>query len=403
MLKVLLNPIVIIAALGYFVDIYDLLIFSMVRVPSLKEIGFAGRELAFGGTLANIQMTGLVLGGIFFGILGDKRGRLSVLFGSIILYSLANFLNGYATTFTEFCFLRFFAGFGLAGELGAGITLVTEVLSPQLRGYGTMMVATVGMSGALVASQIVQHFDWRLAYKIGGMLGFLLLLMRVSVSESELFKSVEKKSGVRRGNFFDLFNDKSRFKRFAYCVVVGLPIWFSLGILAAYSPEFAKQLELPEPVTAAKVLFYCYIGFVSGDFASGLLSQVIRSRKRAIQIFVLLNLVSTLFFLFGLHHASMEAFYVISALLGFTGGYWAVVVTLAAEQFGTNMRSTVATTVPNFIRFGLVGMNSIFLMLKSDLGMVGSAIAVGSVVMICSLLASTQLSETFGKNLDFHE
>ena len=403
MLKLFLSPIVIIAALGYFVDIYDLLIFSMVRVPSLREIGFGGRELEFGGILVNLQMTGLLLGGIFFGILGDKKGRLSVLFGSIILYSIANFLNGYATTFTEFCFLRFLAGFGLAGELGAGITLVAESLTPAMRGYGTMLVATIGMTGAFAASLVVQHFDWRFAYKFGGALGLVLLLLRIGVSESEIFKNTVKNASIRRGYIFDLFNNRDRFKRMFFSVIVGLPIWFSLGILATYSPEFATQFAITGPVTVAKVMFYAYIGFVSGDFASGYLSPVLKSRKRAIQIFALMNVVGTLYFLFGLHGATLSHFYGAAAFLGFSGGYWAVVVTLAAEQFGTNLRSTVATTVPNFIRFGLVGMNIAFLTLKAPMGMIGSAILVGSVVIALALFVSTRLRETFGIDLNYNE
>jgi putative MFS transporter len=238
MFKVL-NAAVIVAALGYFVDIYDLLLFNIVRVESLRSIGFLGRELEVGATLHNIQMTGLMLGGIIWGVLGDKKGRLSVLFGSIFIYSVANFLNGYVTNFTQYAWCRFIAGFGLAGELGAGITLVAEVLPSQLRGYGTMLVATVGVSGAVVGGWVAQVFDWRLAFKIGGVLGFLLLLLRISVVESGVFQNL-KNQEVSKGNFFKLFDNRDRFARFAWCILSGVPIWFTIGILLAYSPEFAK-------------------------------------------------------------------------------------------------------------------------------------------------------------------
>jgi MFS family permease len=400
--KALLNGAVIVAALGYFVDIYDLLLFSIVRVESLKSIGFAGRELEVGANLSNIQMTGLMLGGILWGVLGDKKGRLSVLFGSIFLYSLANFLNGYAQTFTEYAFCRFFAGLGLAGELGAGITLVAEVLHPSLRGYGTMIVATVGVSGAVVGGWVAQVFDWRTAFKIGGALGFALLLLRIGVSESGIFEQTQK-SHVRRGSFLSLFTDADRFRRFTLSILIGVPIWLTIGILVAYSPEFSIQFGVKGEVLSARAVMACYAGFVVGDLAFGLLSQWMKSRNRAVFWAIVLNFLMALGYLLGVRDASPETIYLMCFLLGATGGYWAVVCTIAAEQFGTNLRATVATAVPNFIRFSLVPMNTAVLLLKDRMGMVEGTLLVSVVVVAIALLSLRGLKESFGKDLDFVE
>lgn len=398
----LLNAAVIVAALGYFVDIYDLLLFNIVRVESLRSIGYMGRELEVGALLHNIQMTGLMLGGIIWGMLADKKGRLSVLFGSIFLYSVANFFNGYAENFTQYAFCRFIAGFGLAGELGAGITLVAEVLPAHLRGYGTMLVATIGVSGAVVGGWVAQVFDWRLSYKIGGVLGFLLLLLRIGVVESGVYEKT-KSHGVTKGDFFSLFTHRDRFNRFILCILAGVPIWFTIGILVAYSPEFAKALDIMDPIITAKAVMYCYLGFVIGDFGSGLLSQLIKSRMKALKIFIVLNFLTALVFLFGLRGATSGMVYFVCTLLGATGGYWAVIITVAAEQFGTNLRGTVATTVPNFIRFAVVPMSLTFLFLKPSIGIILAALIISVVVSVIAMICTYRLKETYGKDLDFIE
>jgi putative MFS transporter len=398
----LLNAAVVVAALGYFVDIYDLLLFSIVRVDSLKSLGFDGREMEVGAHLHNIQMTGLMLGGILWGVLGDKKGRLSVLFGSIFLYSIANFLNGYADTFTEYAFCRFFAGLGLAGELGAGITLVAETLPAHLRGYGTMIVATVGVSGAVVGGWVAQVFDWRTSFKIGGVLGFLLLVLRIGVSESGIFQHL-KHSQVKRGNFLSLFTQLDRFRRFSLTILMGVPIWLTIGILVNYAPEFATQWGVEGTVSTAKSVMACYAGFVVGDFLFGVLSQWMKSRNRAVLIAIVLNAVASLYYLLGMQGASPDQVYWMCAILGTTGGYWAVVCTIAAEQFGTNLRATVATAVPNFIRFALVPMNLGLLALKPSFGIVRAALMVGAFVVVVALLSLRGLKDPYGKDLDFVE
>jgi len=350
--SILWNPAVIIASLGYFVDIYDLVLFSIVRKPSLMALGLAGPELLSKGLmLLNIQMFGMLIGGIFWGVLGDKKGRISILFGSIILYSIANIANGFVTSVEMYAVLRFFAGIGLAGELGAGITLVAEILPKETRGYGTMIIATIGIMGAILANFVAKEFDWATAYFIGGGLGIMLLILRIFVYESGMFAAV-KEQPVERGNFLSLFTKWDKFRRYMHCILIGAPTWFIVGILVSLSPEFAEALGVQGKIDAGNAIAYCYAGLTLGDFASGMLSQYLRSRKKAMLTFLLLNCACIITY-FQLHGVDAQVFYWFIAFVGFSSGYWAIFVTIAAEQFGTNLRATVATTVPNFARGSL--------------------------------------------------
>lgn len=393
---------VVVAALGYFVDIYDLLLFSIVRIPSLKGLGVSEADLFDQGEfLLRVQMAGLLVGGIIWGIMGDKRGRLSVLFGSILLYSLANIANGFVTSVDQYAWLRFIAGIGLAGELGAGITLVSEVLPTRLRGYGTTLVATVGLLGAVLANVIAKHFDWQIAYFIGGGLGLLLLIARISVFESGMFLTLKEQT-VERGNFISLFTNYDRFKRFMNCILIGLPIWFTIGILITFSPEFAREVGLKESIIAGDSVMFSYLGLAAGDMSSGVLSQWFRSRRKIVFFFVLVTLAFILMYLYT-PVVSPVFFYFSCFCLGFGIGYWALFVTIAAEQFGTNLRSTVATTVPNFIRGTVVPLTFAFKFLRDEIGVITGAVIVGIFTIAIALLALNSLSETFGKDLDFVE
>jgi len=401
-LKKLFSIPVVVAALGYFVDIYDLLLFSIVRIPSLRGLGVPDAQLFDQGEfLLQVQMGGLLVGGIIWGIMGDKRGRLSVLFGSILLYSLANIANGFVTSVDQYAFFRFIAGIGLAGELGAGITLVAEVLPTRLRGYGTTLVATVGLLGAVLANVIAKNFDWQIAYFIGGGLGLLLLIARVSVFESGMFLTLKEQT-VERGNFLSLFTNFNRFKRFMNCILIGLPIWFTIGILITFSPEFSVEIGVLEPIIAGDAVMFSYLGLAAGDMSSGLLSQWFRSRKKIVFIFILITLGFILLYLYP-PFTSKAFFYFTCFCLGFGIGYWALFVTIAAEQFGTNLRSTVATTVPNFIRGTVVPLTFAFKFLREDTGIIVGALLVGVVTIIIALLSLRSLSETFGRELDFVE
>jgi MFS family permease len=394
---------VIVAALGYFVDIYDLLLFSIVRVQSLKDLGVSDADMLPKGIyLINTQMAGLLIGGILWGILGDKRGRLSVLFGSILIYSLANIANGFVTTVDQYALLRLIAGIGLAGELGAGITLVAEVLPKEIRGYGTSLVASVGMMGAVLAYFIADQFTWRNAYFIGGGLGLLLLVMRVSIFESGIFTSVKEQEIVSRGNFLKLFSSGSQFLKYLRCILIGLPVWFVAGILMTFSPEFGKALGLSEPIVAGKAVMWEYIGLTIGDLSSGVFSQYLNSRKRVLGLFLLLTAGLIVVYLY-VPFKSAAVFYAICVCLGVGVGYWALFVTIAAEQFGTNLRATVATTVPNFVRGSINIMTPLFLLFKDQLGIVNGAALLGLLTMATAFLGLWKMEETFGKDLNFLE
>lgn len=398
----LLSIPVIVAALGYFVDIYDLILFSIVRVQSLKSIGLAGQDILDKGVfLLNMQMAGMLLGGILWGILGDKKGRVKILFGSIFLYSIANIANGFVDSIQSYAVWRFIAGIGLAGELGAGVTLVLENLPKHSRGYGTMIVATVGVSGAILANCIAKYFDWRIAYFIGGGLGMLLLIMRISVYESGMYKQIEEKD-ISRGNLFMLFTNKKRFFKYMNSILIGLPIWFCVGILITFSPEFAKTMNISGTINAGEAVMFCYIGLVFGDFISGFLSQYFQSRKKIVLMFLVLSSISIALY-FMLHGASSSFFYLACGIIGFAVGYWAIFITIAAEQFGTNIRATVASTVPNFIRGTVIPITFLFQVTKKHFGILNAGAMVGALCMLIAFYALYRLEETFHKDLNYIE
>ena len=393
---------VIIAALGYFVDIYDLVLFSIVRVPSLKSIGLQGQGLIDQGVfLLNMQMAGMLVGGVIWGVLGDRKGRLKIMFASIFLYSLANFLNGTVTSLPAYAVLRFIAGIGLAGELGAGITLVSEVLHKSIRGYGTMVVASVGVSGAILANFVAKAFEWRNAFYIGGALGLMLLIARISVAESGMFRQMAS-TAVSKGNFLSLFTDRRRFGRYLRSILIGIPTWFVVGILITFSPEFARVLGVTGPITAGNAVMFCYLGLVFGDLASGVLSQLLQSRRQVVFIFLALTIAGIGWY-FLADGVSPSLFYGICTFLGFGSGYWAIFVTIAAEQFGTNLRATVATTVPNFVRGMVVPITMLFQLCRKQFGLEPGALIVGFLCLAIALFSLWRLEETFHKDLDYFE
>ena len=393
---------VLVAALGYMVDMYDLFLFSIVRVPSLKSLNLSGdRLLKDGIMLLNLQMAGLLIGGIVWGILGDKKGRLSVLFGSILIYSLANIGNGFVTSVGAYAVLRFIAGFGLAGELGAGITLVTEILPNKIRGYGTTLVATMGVCGALLAYLVSYLFDWRASYFIGGGLGLLLMAARIRVFESGIFLKLKEKN-IKRGDIRMLFNNKTRLLKYVTSIVIGMPIWFVVGILITFSPEFGKAMGLDQPVDAGKAVLFAFAGQVAGNIISGSLSQYLQNRKKPIFLFMVASFLFVLVYLLvPVKHTTL--FYVLCACLGFCSGYWTLFITVAAELFGSNLRATVATTVPNFVRGTTIPLTYLFVLMKSYVGTIYGALIVGLLTYVMAIIALFYLEETFKKDINYTE
>jgi len=403
------NLTVIVAALGYFVDIYDLLLFTIVREPSLQALGIdkanSKAMLTASTSIINWQMIGLLIGGIIWGIMGDKKGRLSVLFGSILLYSVANFITAYVTTVEHYSYARFVAGIGLAGELGAGITLVSELLPKEKRGIGTSLVAGIGLFGAVFAYFTFEYTqDWRLCYKIGGGLGVVLLLLRISVAESGMFHSI-KQQNISRGNLLMFFNSATRFRKYILAILIGLPTWFVIGVLVNLSNRFAINLYGDNAIISGKSIMYAYIGIAVGDILIGLVSQYFKSRKKALYLFYGLSIISGVLF-FSSWNNNDNRMYFICGLLGFSTGFWAIFVTMGAEQFGTNLRSTAATTIPNMVRGSLPLINILFKNVFQDswgMSLVKSGIITGIIVMTITLISAYFTEETFHKDLNYVE
>jgi putative MFS transporter len=394
--------IVIVAALGYFVDIYDLLIFSIVRVQSFKDIGIAEADMRLDGAyVLNMQMGGLLLGGLLWGILGDKFGRVRVLFGSILMYSLANIANAFVQDIHTYAIIRFIAGIGLAGELGAGITLVSESMGKNKRGYGTMIVASIGLLGAIAAYFVSEWFSWRNAYIVGGVIGLLLLLLRVKTFESAMFKGAEALQVVK-GDIRMLFNNKDRFLRYLYCLLIGLPTWFVVGILIAQAPEFGKELEATSVLSAGKGIMFTYLGLALGDILAGLMAQIFKSRRLTVFIFQMLTIATSIWYLSSTGITS-EKFNIIAFCIGVGVGYWATFVTIASEQFGTNLRATVTTTAPNFARGSLIPITFLFEFFVGKAGIITASYIMIFLLTAISIFALSRLKESFNKDLNYVE
>lgn len=394
---------ILIAALGYFVDIYDLVLFSVVRVASLKGIGIESDEMmSVGALLLNMQLTGFLIGGLIWGIMGDRVGRKQVLFGSILLYSLANIANAFVTTVDQYAICRLIAGIGLAGEIGAGITLVAELMPKHLRGYGTTFVASIGVSGGVLAGWTGHMFDWQTAYIFGGCMGLALLALRVGVAESLMFKAVQAHEKVKRGNLMLLFNNRRRFLRYLACIMIGVPLWYAVGVLITFSPEIGRAMGIDEPILVATALPLCYLGITLGDIASGLISQKMQSRKKVIALFISMAAVACGGMLISGPYLDATEFYGFCLFIGFCMGYWVLMLTTAAEQFGTDIRATVTTSVPNFVRGTAVICTSAFVALKGY-GVVESALYVGIGAFALAFIALAFLKETFHDDLDYLE
>ena len=400
------NVAVVVAALGYFVDIYDLLLFTIVREPSIRDLGITDAGMIAASTkIINWQMIGLLIGGILWGVMGDKKGRLSVLFGSILLYSVANFLTGFVMTIDQYAWARFVAGVGLAGELGAGITLVSELLPKEKRGIGTSLVAGIGLFGAVFAYFVHEYTgDWRLCYKIGGGLGIMLLLLRISVAESGMFHQAKQK-GVSRGNLLMFFNNAQRFRKYVLAILIGLPTWYVIGILVNLSNRFAGKLYGDNLIDSGRSIMFAYVGIATGDILIGFVSQYFKSRKKAMYVFYAMSILMVILFYSPLNNTD-QTMYLICGLLGFSTGFWAIFVTMGAEQFGTNLRATAATTIPNMVRGALPLMNLMFVNLFQNSwnwSLIQSGIITGIIVILIGLVSIYFTQETFHKDLDYVE
>ncbi len=392
-----------VSALGYFVDVYDIILFSAVRIPSLRSLGLPEEQITtIGLRLINLQLIGMLLGGISWGILGDKKGRLSILFGSIFLYSSATLANAFVSNVETYGLLRFIAGFGLAGEMGAGITLVNELMTKEKRGYGTMIIATSGIFGGIAGGLVGNFLTWQTAYILGGIGGFLLLFLRMGVVESGLFVNLKNQTQVAKGSLLLFFKTPALLSKYLKCLLVGVPFWVFIGLFMALAPELGKALNIAGPITAAWAILFFNIGLGFGDLSSSLLSQILGSRKKAIMTYLSITFIAVISFL-SLQNASTTLFYFFCALLGLGSGSWAIFIMIAAEQFGTNLRATVATSLPNFVRSMGIPFMAILSMLKPQFGILWGLgiIAISSIVL--AFIAISSLKETFATSLDFVE
>ena len=397
---------VLVASLGYFVDIFDLQLFNVIGKQSL---GVNGLNLSpeqidyyYDYVLFNFQMGGMLIGGLLWGILGDKMGRKSILFGSILIYSLANFANGFVTDTTTYSILRFIAGFGLAGELGAAITLVAELMSKETRGIGTVIIVGMGALGAVAAAFVSKNYSWQMAYFIGGGLGLALLLLRFSTFESGMFENLKNTEGVSKGNFLSLFTNRERFLKYLMCILMGFPIWFILGILIKFSPKIAEATGVTGKVSVADAVMYAYIGLSVGDLLCGWLSQIFANRRKVVLAYLLATLGMVIFQM-NVRGLSVSQFLTLCFFIGVASGYWGLFVTIASEQFGTNIRATVTVTVPNFVRGAVIPITLAYKILESNNGTIYSVAVVGFVCLAVALIAILYLKETFGKDLNYYE
>jgi MFS transporter, putative metabolite:H+ symporter len=401
---------VVVAALGYFVDVFDLQVFNVVSKQSLASIGISDPALIakYDYQLLLWQLAGLLIGGFLWGIIGDKYGRRRIMFGAILLYSLANIANAFVTDIPQYIVVRFFAGLGLAGELGGAVTLVSEIFSKEKRGYATMIIVTMGACGAIVAALISRtsfHIfsleNWQSVYILGGCLGLVLLLMRSMTMESHLFERADLSK--TRGSLKLLFNDKLRVKKYLACIAIGLPNWYGLGILIKFSEQFASTNNVQGGTVAVGIaIMLLFSGLAIGDLLSGWLSQIFKTRKKIILWYFNLTVPLVLFFLYG-KGLSIESFYVLCFLIGLSVGYWVLFVSMAAEQFGTNLRATVTTSVPGMVRGLVIPMTLAYKWLETFVGNVHSASIIGAVVFLLAYISLNFLSETFGKDLDYNE
>jgi predicted MFS family arabinose efflux permease len=401
--RAILSPTVLVAALGYFVDLYDLLLFRIVRQPSLVALGVpADQTLAVGFNLTSAQDIGLLVGGFLWGALGDRKGRASVLYASILMYSLANIANAFVPNIETYLVLRFVAGIGLAGELGVAITLVSEVLPAHVRGYGTTMIATVGVLGAVVASTVTNLFDWKTAYLVGGGLGLLLLALRVRMVESHLFRA-ESSSTVARGNFLALFTKPERTGRYVAGVLLAVPTWYVIGMLISAGDKLAPALGVHGAVTTADTILWCYLGLSLGDLLSGVISQALSSRKKVIALYYAFATAMVVVFFTATNGMASTTFLGLCFLLGLGVGYWAMVMQMIAELFGTNLRATATTSSANVVRATVILMGIAMKALTPTLGLTGAVMVIGVVVLVLAVGALIASKETFGRSLAFDE
>ena len=391
---------VLVVALGYFIDAYDLLIFSAVRKVSLMDLGVAETDtLNIGISLLNFQLIGLMIGGVLWGILADKFGRKTILFSSILIYSISNIANSYISSVDMYYWLRFIAGIGLAGELGVGISLITENIAKERRTVSTTVVSFFGMLGAATGGWLGSVFHWQTCFLIGGFAGFLLLLLRLNVEESHMYLGI-KDSKVKKGNILLILKNPKSLITYFFCTLAGSSSFLFIGMFIQSTPEFGKIFNIS--VTAGVALVWYYVGASISEVIAGILSKLLKERKAPIYIFYAISLLAIV--IFCVHTpSSPRIYYIHCSLLGFGLGWWSMLITLSAELFGVNTRATAATSIPTFARAWNIPFTSVFKNNIPKLGILNSAFAVGVIVIALAIISATTIKETFENEANFIE
>jgi MFS transporter, putative metabolite:H+ symporter len=397
------NATVIVTALGYLVDVYDILIFNTTRVATLTDLGLSGDLLTnMGIYILNMQLVGLILGGLFFGVMGDKIGRKACLLGSILTYSIATLACAFVTTPEQLAWARFIAGFGLAGEIGIGVALITETMTKEKRTLGVTLFAFIGIAGAVLAALAAEFLPWRICYIIGGVAGLLLLITRTMVLESGLYEKSKEHTHIQKGSLAMILTRPALLKKYIYCIFLGAPIFYSIGMIWTLSPEIGKNLGASEPIKATMAIGLGYLGMMFGDLLAGLLSHRFQNRKTIILYFMIVTCV-VIVGLFLQKNITPTTYYIFAALNGLFIGYWVNLITMSAEQFGTNIRATVSTSVPNFARATLLPLNLILSAIKPSIGIIWGVGFMGVLAMVLAFYALYKLEDTYHKDLNYYE
>lgn len=391
---------VLVVALGYYVDAYDLLVMSAVRKPSLLSLGVPESEtLNIGLSLLNYQLVGLMIGGVMWGVIADKYGRKKALFGSILIYSFANIANGYINSVNMYYWLRIIAGFGLAGELGVGISLITENVAKERRTISTAIVSFFGMLGASTGGWFGSIFEWQNCFLIGGFAGLLLLLLRLKVEESVMFNEIKDKN-VSKGNIWMIIKNPKTLLTYFFCTLAGAASILFIGVFIQSTPELGKLFNLN--ITAGIALIWYYLGASVSEIIAGLLSKLLKERKAPIYIFYAISLLAITNFCVNVPN-SPYFFYLNCLFLGFGLGWWSQLITLSAELFGINVRATAATSIPTFARAWNIPFSNIFKQNIPNLGIVNSAFGIGVIVVSLAIISITMVKETFENDANFIE
>jgi MFS transporter, putative metabolite:H+ symporter len=381
---------------GYFIDIFDLVLFSTLRISSFEELKITDPTY-WTVVFFNLQMTGILVGGIFWGKMADIKGRSWSFMGTILVFSIANIINGLTSSLTVYGICRFIAGFGLAGEMGSGIALICEKVPDEKRSLYLGFVSSLGCIGAVLSGWLGDIVYWRYLFIGSGFAGILLTLLRKNLLEPDLFRKTATLN-IPRGQWKTLFQSPPDLIRFILLIFLGIPMWYIIGILWSFSTEMTSTIGL-NIFTSGQAILWGYVGVWMGDMLMPFVSQFLKSRIFTIQICLIMMLLGVIY-LFQFQPHSLLSFQLTHIFLGFTIGYWAVYATLCGESFGTNIRALTSTSLPSLIRFSSIPMMIIY-QYGRDENELNIALGMGLTVLCISMITTYFIKDTFQKDIDF--